>query len=103
MGIPSAGFESFFTMAPLCNSIRLYGFGGSANADGHMMNTKTHNYTAEHEVLEQLATGLYPESGWQPLDFRPNLNNQTARVFLWFRAHMARLLGAGNLSMAKPS
>ena len=98
--LPSAGFESFWTMAPLCNSIRLYGFGGGANADGHFMNQRTHNYSAEHRVLFQVVSGLYPDSGWEPTRGHPNRTDAYVRTFAWFRAHALRLLDAGNLSMA---
>merc|ERR1712061_549714 len=54
---PTAGFQAFFTFAPICMSIDLYGFGGLSNVDNHLASTGIHNYTAEHIFFDRLCRG----------------------------------------------
>ena len=54
----TAGLLAFLTLAPLCTAVRLYGFGGSGNIDGHLLNEQLHSYAAEHALLYNLSGGI---------------------------------------------
>lgn len=54
--IISGGLKAFLTFAPLCESIDLYGFGGTTNLDDHEINPK-HNFTLEHLWFYSLERG----------------------------------------------
>eukprot|EP00746_Dinoflagellata_sp_MGD_P154537 gnl/MRDRNA2_/MRDRNA2_84870_c2_seq1.p1 gnl/MRDRNA2_/MRDRNA2_84870_c2~~gnl/MRDRNA2_/MRDRNA2_84870_c2_seq1.p1 ORF type:complete len:365 (+),score=40.38 gnl/MRDRNA2_/MRDRNA2_84870_c2_seq1:342-1436(+) len=63
--IPTSGLQAFFTFAPICSSMRLYGFGGEGTADHHFSNTKTHNYDLEHEILHRIINASFSDSDWE--------------------------------------
>mmetsp|Transcript_109491 Transcript_109491/g.308916 ORF Transcript_109491/g.308916 Transcript_109491/m.308916 type:complete len:411 (-) Transcript_109491:62-1294(-) len=52
----SGGLKAFFTVAPFCDTITLYGFSGSGNFDGHLIDS-VHNFGNEHAWLHRLAEG----------------------------------------------
>mmetsp|Transcript_109490 Transcript_109490/g.308913 ORF Transcript_109490/g.308913 Transcript_109490/m.308913 type:complete len:405 (-) Transcript_109490:80-1294(-) len=52
----SGGLKAFFTVAPFCEKITLYGFSGSGNFDGHLIDS-VHNFGNEHIWLHRLAEG----------------------------------------------
>lgn len=54
---PSAGFKVLMTAAMLCDSIALYGFGGSTVVDGHLFAHNRHDLAAEHAFMRRLADG----------------------------------------------
>lgn len=56
---PSAGFVAFLTFAPLCRTLKVFGFAGRTTADGHPMAT-SHNFDLEHSVLALLSRGMAP-------------------------------------------
>lgn len=96
---PTAGWHAFFTFAPICESLRLYGFGGEDNYDGHQANTDVHNYNAEHEALERFVTGTSTDWDWWPRDQQMRL--RTEEQFRWWRWHIYEKAMLGNLSIAK--
>lgn len=52
----SGGLKAFFTIAPMCESITLYGFVGSGNLDNHTIDG-VHNFELEHQWLQRMAVG----------------------------------------------
>lgn len=50
---PTTGFHALLTMALACKSVRLYGFAGSANLDGHGISA-SHGIAQEHLLLDRL-------------------------------------------------
>jgi len=52
----SGGLKAFFTIAPMCDSMTLYGFIGSGNIDNHVIDT-VHNFDIEHEWYQRMAVG----------------------------------------------
>ena len=54
----TAGLLAFLALTPLCTALRLYGFGGGANIDGHHLNDQTHAYATEHDLLRSLSRGV---------------------------------------------
>lgn len=61
--LPTGGLKVLLTFAPLCDSISLYGFSGSAAngkataIDGHIAPTSHHDFKAEHEFLDHIIGG----------------------------------------------
>eukprot|EP00928_Gymnodinium_smaydae_P018763 TRINITY_DN17155_c0_g1_i1.p1 TRINITY_DN17155_c0_g1~~TRINITY_DN17155_c0_g1_i1.p1 ORF type:complete len:412 (+),score=85.03 TRINITY_DN17155_c0_g1_i1:72-1307(+) len=52
----SGGMKTFFTMAPLCDSLTMYGFKGSGNIDGHGTDS-VHSFPTEHAWMHRIAQG----------------------------------------------
>lgn len=55
---PTTGFHAFLTLAPICTSLRLYGFGGGMKtADNHGM-LQSHGYAVEWAFWKRISKGL---------------------------------------------
>jgi hypothetical protein len=65
----SGGLKAFFTVAPMCDSITLYGFAGSGNVDNHTIDT-VHSFDTEHEWLHRIAAGDARDSDFRTVDAR---------------------------------
>jgi hypothetical protein len=52
----SGGLKAFLTLAPMCESMTLYGFAGSGNIDGHTIDA-VHDFGVEHAWLHRIASG----------------------------------------------
>mmetsp|Transcript_59288 Transcript_59288/g.165525 ORF Transcript_59288/g.165525 Transcript_59288/m.165525 type:complete len:290 (+) Transcript_59288:93-962(+) len=69
--LPSAGFLAFLTVAPLCSSLTLYGFGGSSGtADGHIVGEfgAHHDFETENSILDRIVAGVMRPSDWDSND-----------------------------------
>lgn len=62
----SGGLKAFFTVAPMCDSITLYGFAGSGNVDNHTIDT-VHSFETEHEWLHRIAVGDVRDSDFRAM------------------------------------
>jgi hypothetical protein len=62
----SGGLKGFFTVAPMCSSITLYGFAGSGNVDNHSIDT-VHSFETEHEWLHRIAVGDVRDSDFRAM------------------------------------
>merc|ERR1712039_784360 len=45
--VPTNGFQALLTFAPICNSVRMFGFSGAKTFDGHVMGER-HGINLEH-------------------------------------------------------
>lgn len=54
--VPTNGFHAFLTFAPICSSLRLYGFSGGLSYDGHEMGVR-HGVNAEHAIIDRIIHG----------------------------------------------
>jgi len=64
-GKPTTGLHAMLTMALACQSLTLYGFSGSATADGHRM-SEDHGIEREHALLHALVDHSLPTSAFPP-------------------------------------
>lgn len=54
--VPTNGFHAFLTFAPICSSLRLYGFSGDVSYDGHQMGIR-HAVNIEHDIIGRIIHG----------------------------------------------
>merc|ERR1712113_1356627 len=92
------GFQAFLTFAPVCQSLRLYGFGGTGQSIdfGHALGS-WHNYTAEHEIIDKVAAGTILDSEFEKVE-----NGQNRRSD-WIRLQLADLVRNRELSITGAS
>eukprot|EP00747_Dinoflagellata_sp_TGD_P212905 gnl/TRDRNA2_/TRDRNA2_85937_c0_seq2.p1 gnl/TRDRNA2_/TRDRNA2_85937_c0~~gnl/TRDRNA2_/TRDRNA2_85937_c0_seq2.p1 ORF type:complete len:319 (+),score=13.81 gnl/TRDRNA2_/TRDRNA2_85937_c0_seq2:37-993(+) len=60
---PSSGLQAFFTFAPICESITLYGMAGQdATIDDHQVLATSHDLDFEHILINQTVSGDFPHA-----------------------------------------
>eukprot|EP00812_Abedinium_dasypus_P009231 NODE_2936_length_853_cov_372.249373.p1 GENE.NODE_2936_length_853_cov_372.249373~~NODE_2936_length_853_cov_372.249373.p1 ORF type:complete len:247 (+),score=95.05 NODE_2936_length_853_cov_372.249373:79-741(+) len=72
---PSTGMHAFFTFAPLCDKMTMYGFTGEETADGHSEESSHHSVSTEHSFYRMIIAGTVPRSLWPSK---------------WYRIHVPR-------------
>eukprot|EP00927_Polykrikos_kofoidii_P036688 TRINITY_DN30973_c0_g2_i3.p1 TRINITY_DN30973_c0_g2~~TRINITY_DN30973_c0_g2_i3.p1 ORF type:complete len:515 (+),score=53.22 TRINITY_DN30973_c0_g2_i3:63-1547(+) len=83
---PTTGFHAFLTFSTICNSLRLFGFGGGWKTfDNHVM-LKTHTYEEEWNFWEKIRTGTLKVDKRAPRSLKSALK---------------RLISSGNLTIIK--
>jgi len=58
--VPSTGLMAFVAFLPLCRELDLFGFGGTATADGHHEQLEIHHLAAEHGIQDAMIAGKRP-------------------------------------------
>lgn len=92
--LPTAGLFALLTFAPICDYMRIYGFGGGLKtADHHTMNLyHAHNIIAEHALVDRIANGTLTKSD---ISFRDKTKAGILRNFL--ATLQGRIMRIGNL------
>jgi len=60
---PSTGLQAFLAFLPLCQELDLFGFGGTATADGHH-EWEGHSLVEEHRIQDKIAAGEWQKLPW---------------------------------------
>jgi len=91
---PTNGFHALLTFAPLCSSLRLYGYDGLGTADGHVIG-RSHDLETEHLMLKQMVAGQLPGAEWQIG------RNAPTGASLWLRGRFTALSTQGGLIIVR--
>merc|ERR1712232_1458732 len=75
---PTNGMQAFFTFAPLCNTLNLYGFEGGSTYDGHPLGAD-HNVHKEHALLDRAARGELVKS---------DMDADWTAMWLWLKQYV---------------
>lgn len=78
---PTTGLLAIWSAATMCRNLTIYGFRGTANADGHASEAK-HDLETEHQFLADLSSGVVRKLNWTR---RTNINQCLDESFKTFR------------------
>ena len=91
---PSGGLKAFFTFVLLCDTLSLFGFGGSGTIDGHKLSG--HAFDEEHSFLAKVARGALPGSALPKDKIGPH--GALREAFARFGARLQCLSGRGRIA-----